>query len=477
MIKIDLKRHRKEIIGSVVVLLILLGGMSVFKYTSFNSGFEIVDDLGGNIFPSAILSVATTDAQVIVPSDSNYLGNPKSCIAVRVKSKTAYSRVRIEVAETPFFSRSVSEFVLNKPRTEYTIYPDIIWNYEALKNEVQAEPVSVAITVEMNGKDLGQRVRTFSVRSINECLLGYVSNGTKFHDTSIFFAAYVNEENPMIDQLLREALNTRIVNRFLGYQSKAKGAVDKQVYALWNILQKRKFRYSSVSNTSLSSNVVFSQRVRTFDDALESSQINCVDGSVLFASLLRAINIDPILVRTPGHMFVGYYTDNSHTDKNFLETTMIGDVDLDDDTLSTLDYAIISIHPPIFKPYHDKDLSSAYIRAMDHPKVRFLGHIDDARFPVDFEYLLEIAKEKHVYPEINNGSLMPDAYRINGQENCRRILSICKKLDLPVLLSSDSHGKKNIGNMQYIFPLLEELDFPAHLVLNSDLSVLSEIIQ
>ena len=247
-----------------------------------------------------------------------------------LKSKTAYSRVRIEVAETPFFSRSVSEFVLNKPRTEYTIYPDIIWNYEALKNEVQAEPVSVAITVEMNGKDLGQRVRTFSVRSINECLLGYVANGTKFHDTSIFFAAYVNEENPMIDQLLREALNTRIVNRFLGYQSKAKGAVDKQVYALWNILQKRKFRYSSVSNTSLSSNVVFSQRVRTFDDALESSQINCVDGSVLFASLLRAINIDPILVRTPGHMFVGYYTDNSHTNKNFLETTMIGDVDLDD---------------------------------------------------------------------------------------------------------------------------------------------------
>ena len=157
-----------------------------------------------------------------------------------------------------------------------------------------------------------------------------MANGTKFHDTSIFFAAYVNEENPMIDQLLREALNTRIVNRFLGYQSKAKGAVDKQVYALWNILQKRKFRYSSVSNTSLSSNVVFSQRVRTFDDALESSQINCVDGSVLFASLLRAINIDPILVRTPGHMFVGYYTDNSHTNKNFLETTMIGDVDLDD---------------------------------------------------------------------------------------------------------------------------------------------------
>ncbi|WP_300700680.1 hypothetical protein [Bacteroides sp.] len=322
--------HKWRLPIIIAILALVVVGSIWLNSAPFRSGFEITDELGGNIFPSSILSVATTDAQVIVPVDSMYVGNPKSCIAVRIRSGKAYSKVRVEVAETPFFSRSVSEFVLAKPRTEYTIYPDVIWNYEALKQINQAEPISVAITVEMNGKDLGQRVRTFSVRSINECLLGYVSNGTKFHDTGIFFAAYVNEENPMIDQLLREALNTRIVNRFLGYQAGSADAVDKQVYALWNVLQKRNFRYSSVSNTSLSSNVVFSQRVRTFDDALESSQINCVDGSVLFASLLRAINIEPILVRTPGHMFVGYYTDSNHKDMNFLETTMIGDVDLDD---------------------------------------------------------------------------------------------------------------------------------------------------
>lgn len=328
--KMKFLQRKWRLLACVVLFLAVVSGSFWLNSDPFRNGFEITDDLGGNIFPSGILSVATTDAQVIVPSDSLYLGNPKSCIAIRIRSGKAYSRVRIEVAETPFFSRSVSEFVLAKPRTDYTIYPDVIWNYEALKNNNQAEPVSVAVTVEMNGKDMGQRVRTFSVRSINECLLGYVTNGTRFHDTGILFAAYVNEENPMIDQLLREALNTRIVNRFLGYQSGNADGVDKQVYALWNVLQKRNFRYSSVSNTSLSSNVVFSQRVRTFDDALESSQINCVDGSVLFASLLRAINIVPILVRTPGHMFVGYYTDSEHRNKNFLETTMIGDVDLDD---------------------------------------------------------------------------------------------------------------------------------------------------
>jgi hypothetical protein len=328
--KIDFRQPKWRLIAISSALIVIVVVSVWLNLGSLRSDFEISDVLGGNIFPSSILSVATTDVQVILPSDTLYVGNPKSCISVKLRSGKAYSHVRVEVGETPFFSRSISEFVLDKSHTNYIIYPDIIWNYEALKNNTQAEPISVAVTVEMNGKKLGQRVRTFSVRSINECLLGYVTDGTAFHDTGIFFAAYVNEENPMIDKLLREALDTRIVTRFLGYQAGKPEAVDKQVYALWNILQKRSFRYSSVSNTSLSSNIVYSQRVRTFDDALESSQINCVDGSVLFASLLRAINIEPILVRTPGHMFVGYYTDSSHKNMNFLETTMIGDVDLDD---------------------------------------------------------------------------------------------------------------------------------------------------
>lgn len=323
-------RYRKYIPWALLGIVIVAGALYLFlEKSSEQYDFEIADELGGNIFPSAIISVATTDAEVIKPSHYPYVGNPKSVISVKMKSRSAFTRVRIEVAASPFWAKSVSEFVLPKGRTVYTVYPDIIWNYDALRQNVQAAPVSVVINVEVNGKKKGQRLRTFAVRGINECLLGYTTDGKKFHDTSLFFVAYVNEENPMIDKLLREALNTRIVNRFMGYHGSPE-MVDKQVYALWHVLQKRNFRYSSVTTSSLSSNVVFSQRVRTFDDALESSQINCVDGSVLFASLLKAVNIDPILVRTPRHMFVGYYTDKKKEKKTFLETTMIGDVNLDD---------------------------------------------------------------------------------------------------------------------------------------------------
>lgn len=156
--------------------------------------------------------------------------------------------------------------------------------------------------------------------------------------------------------------------------------------------------------------------------------------------------------------------------------TPSGVLDLDDDILSCLDYALVSIHPPTLTPYEHRDLTHAYVNAMEHPNVRFLGHIDDARFPVDFERLLAISKEKGVYPEINNGSLMPDAYRKGGQENCRRILEICKKLELPVLLSSDSHGVKNLGKIEYVLPLLEECSFPEHLIINHQPELLWKIL-
>lgn len=312
--------------------ILLLTGVGVWLYRiePFKTKFEVRESLGGNLFPSLLLSTATTDTVIVQPMDTAWLGNPKSGIGVFVSSSRGVSRVRIHIGETAFSYESISEFVLEKLNTDYLIYPEIGWKYDVLRNNTQALPISLAVSVEKNKVNLGTQIVTLSVRSINECMLGYVDYQNRYRDTSIMFAAYVNEDNDMIDGLLREALNSRIVNRFWGYQDNNPRTVDKQVYALWHVLQKRNFKYSSISNSSLSSNVVFAQRVRTFDDALKSAQINCVDGSVMFASLLRAINIVPVLVKTPTHMFVGYYLDRQHSDTAFVETSMIGDVNLDD---------------------------------------------------------------------------------------------------------------------------------------------------
>ena len=148
---------------------------------------------------------------------------------------------------------------------------------------------------------------------------------------------------------------------------------------------------------------------------------------------------------------------------------MSGRIDLSDGICDSLDYCIISLHPPVIKPDSHSDYTDAYINAMCHPNVRFIGHPDDGRYPVDFERLLSEAKKRHVHPEINNASLMIDAYRKDGRTNSLSILEICKKINLPVLLSSDSHGKKHIGDISCILPLLHDCRFPEELILNNSL--------
>lgn len=311
----------------------LLIGIVLFFYLQnffFNPNWAIEDKLDSNIFPSVILSTATSSKTVGQLPDSTMLGNPKSPIAIRIRNVNKNSLIRIEIDETPFFKKTVTEINLPKSDYNYLVYPDILWKYDRLKFTNQAEPVDISVRVELNEKSLGYKRRSFSVRSINECLLGYKDRKGLYHSTRLNFAAYVNEEHPIIDKILKEALDAHIVRRFTAYQTNKPKKVRKQVFALWFALQKRGFKYSSLTNTSIASDKVYTQRVRTIDDTFEAEQMNCVDGSVLFASMLRAIGIDPILVRIPGHMFVGFYLDSRHKKRMFLETTMLGNVDLEE---------------------------------------------------------------------------------------------------------------------------------------------------
>ncbi len=137
------------------------------------------------------------------------------------------------------------------------------------------------------------------------------------------FAAYVNEQHPFVDKLLREALDQGVVDSFTGYQSGEPGEVYRQVYALWNALSERDVRYSNITTSAATANSVSSQHVRLIDESINNGQANCVDGSVLLASLLRKIDIEPCLVYVPGHCYLAFYLDSEMTQLVGLETTLI----------------------------------------------------------------------------------------------------------------------------------------------------------
>ena len=152
---------------------------------------------------------------------------------------------------------------------------------------------------------------------------------------------------------------------------------------------------------------------------------------------------------------------------NILDTD--GNLDLDSDLAEKLDYTIISMHSQNFQPHSRKENTLAFLRAMQHPNVRILGHADNTHYPIDIDAVSREALNSAVIFEINEASLAPYGYRGDTRENCREILECCKKYGLPVLLSSDSHGPRHVGDFTYAAEFVHGEMFPEELILNNQL--------
>ncbi len=153
-----------------------------------------------------------------------------------------------------------------------------------------------------------------------------------------------------------------------------------------------------------------------------------------------------------------------------------GSTDLEDEILNRLDYAIASMHMPLMQPGSAAEHTAAYIEVMKHPKVKIIGHPDDVKYPVEWEFFVLAAKKYGVLPEINERSLAPDGYRGDTRQNNLELLRCCQKHNQPIILSSDSHGTEAIGRMDYAEALLKEAGFPESLVMNHQVVRLREFL-
>jgi hypothetical protein len=250
---------------------------------------------------------------------------------VEVVNPASNTRVKVEVKIDRLESAGVFEGVLAKANQRYEVFPKILYRYDILPRFDQLVPANVTLSLYLNGRLAGRHTAVVRVHSINDCIRAIRQPDGKLRNLAWMYAAYVNENHPAIDQILSDALDTKLVNRFVGYSGKGTEEVYQQVFAIWDVFQRRGFRYSTIqtSPTTGTNLNLSSQTVRLVEDSLRTSQANCLDGSVLFASVLRRVGIDPFLVLIPHHAFLGFYLEQEHKTTNFLETTRMGMVDVE----------------------------------------------------------------------------------------------------------------------------------------------------
>ena len=144
--------------------------------------------------------------------------------------------------------------------------------------------------------------------------------------------------------------------------------------------------------------------------------------------------------------------------------------------LDALDYAIAGIHGFCYENEGAAKNTDSIIKCMADPKVRFISHPDDSRYPIDYSALVQGAKEYGVALEVNNSSLSPISFRPGCLENYRRMLPLCMEYGVPVIVDSDAHDPGAVGDFSLAINVLEEVGFDQDLILNTDVQKVKQFL-
>ncbi len=149
-----------------------------------------------------------------------------------------------------------------------------------------------------------------------------------------------------VQKLVREAAKYTKYGQFIGYTNRATGQdIHDQVEAIYKALKARGFVYNNIAATYFDT----TQRVRMPSESLKQNQGNCLDSTLVFASALEAVGLEPSLIFIRGHVFLGVSASPDSKELVVVETTVIRHMSYDDATaLADKTWAQVRQNDPYF---------------------------------------------------------------------------------------------------------------------------------
>ena len=105
---------------------------------------------------------------------------------------------------------------------------------------------------------------------------------------------------------------------------------------------------------------------------------------------------------------------------------------------------------------------------MENKYVDIISHPGNVLFPIDKKAVVFKAKETGKLLELNNGTFYSNN-RAGSANNCYEIIRLCKKYEVPIIVGSDSHFALEVGRFDKALEVLQSIDFPEKLVINTSI--------
>lgn len=277
------------------------------------------------------LEVSVTLCMNPLPSGILHVLDPKSDPVLRVKVSNRSRdrrRVRIRAGLESLSTQMVKTVELEREGAEQgaectlSFVPTLLPGAIDHLNEIQRAALYVI------SEDLDGRVETHDTHTV-VCLsrnssFNSVRSGTDGSavDLTHYYGAWVTPYDESVQERIRAAASLCTPKQIWGYQGKPNN-VDRQVEALFQSLQQHGIKYvNSVIDFGAAAGYA-TQRTRLPRESLQLKSANCIDGTVLMASLIEGASLNPLLAIVPGHAFVGWETWRGSNQWRYLETTLM----------------------------------------------------------------------------------------------------------------------------------------------------------
>lgn len=261
-------------------------------------------------------------------------------IRVSVKNNTSEAQRFIVEAEIQGFTHAAKDSVKIEPGKEaaVSLHPSFLPG--KLAGLLTSQPATLLATVKTgSGTKVYEKTLPISLLARDTWVFAAGFNADRI-DLRKTVAAWVTAQAPAVAQMLADAVKLSPLNGFVGYQEprfiaggkaetggKSREEVTRlQVKAIYDALKAKGIKYV---DQSLQYPENDRQRVLMPEQVLEGKAANCIDGSVLLSSLLLRAGINPLIIITPGHAFIGWETWEGSRRYEVLETTRLGYEDFD----------------------------------------------------------------------------------------------------------------------------------------------------
>lgn len=266
----------------------------------------------GEIFPVLDLSQATAAAK-------GEAGDGSGLVAVRATTDVP-RELRLTVETDGLAEPAMVEARTLRGGVPVELRPRLVWDAAHLRGLAAPRVQPMRIRIEAKGLPAEVRELTVRVHPLDDALY-YFREGRDRVDLGWVFAAYVDPHDAVVDAVLDLA---RDAGAPVDDDTGAADAKLDQVRAVWNALEAHGLRYAAGDPALSRGPNIYSQRVRLLAESWAERRANCIDSSVLIASVLERIGIRSFIVLVPQHAFVGFYAAENRGRPEFLETTLLG---------------------------------------------------------------------------------------------------------------------------------------------------------